>query len=94
MFFERYRSDLTTRARQIVAEAATESTHHPTTRIAVNGYTDMSGTANYNQALSVRRVRSVQIELMRDALQPAEIAIRGFGESNQLVPTAAGLREP
>jgi OOP family OmpA-OmpF porin len=94
VFFDWDRSDLTQRARQIIAEAASASTHVETTKIAVDGYTDLSGTAAYNQRLSVRRAMSVQAELIRDGVARGEISIHGFGESNPLVPTAQGVREP
>jgi outer membrane protein OmpA-like peptidoglycan-associated protein len=94
VFFDWDRADLSARARQIVAEAAQASTHVQTTRIEVNGYTDLSGTAAYNQRLSVRRARSVEAELVRDGVTASEIAIHGYGESNPLVPTAPGVREP
>jgi OOP family OmpA-OmpF porin len=94
VFFDWDRADLSARARQIVAEAAQASTHVQSTRIEVNGYTDLSGTAEYNQRLSVRRAKSVESELVRDGVAENDIAIHGFGESNPLVPTAAGVREP
>jgi outer membrane protein OmpA-like peptidoglycan-associated protein len=94
VFFDWDRADLTARARQIVAEAATASTHVQTTRIEVNGYTDLSGTAAYNQKLSVRRAQTVEAELVRDGVAESEISIHGYGESNPLVPTAKGVREP
>jgi outer membrane protein OmpA-like peptidoglycan-associated protein len=94
VFFDWDRADLSTRARQIVAEAAAASTHVQTTRIDVNGYTDLSGSAEYNQRLSVRRADSVEAELVRDGVPKTEISIRGYGEANPLVPTANGVREP
>jgi len=94
VFFDWDRADLTARARQIVAEAAQASTHVQTTRIEVNGYTDLSGTAAYNQKLSLRRAASVEAELVKDGIQKSEISIHGYGESNPLVPTAPGVREP
>jgi OOP family OmpA-OmpF porin len=94
VFFDWDRADLTERARQIVAEAAAASTHVPTTRIDVNGYTDLSGSAAYNQRLSVRRADSVEAELVRDGVPKTEIVIRGYGQTNPLVPTAKGVREP
>jgi outer membrane protein OmpA-like peptidoglycan-associated protein/opacity protein-like surface antigen len=94
VFFDWDRADLTARARQIVAEAAAASTKVQTTRIEVNGYTDLSGTAAYNQKLSVRRARTVEAELVRDGVPQGEISIHGYGESNPLVPTAPGVREP
>jgi iron complex outermembrane receptor protein len=94
VFFDWDRADLTDRARAIVATAAQASTQAQTTRIEVNGYTDLSGTQAYNQRLSVRRALSVQAELVRDGVAKNEIAIHGYGESNPLVPTAPGVREP
>ena len=93
VFFDWDRADLTVRARQIVAQAAQASTR-ATTRIEVDGYTDLSGTAIYNQRLSVRRAQSVQAELVRDGVGRDEISIQGYGEANPLVPTQAGVREP
>jgi outer membrane protein OmpA-like peptidoglycan-associated protein len=94
VFFDWDRADLSDRARQIVAEAASASTHQTTTQLEVNGYTDLSGTPAYNQKLSVRRARTVQAELIKDGVAANEIEIHGYGESNPLVPTAPGVREP
>ena len=94
VFFDWDRADLSTRARQIVAEAAGASAHVRTTRIEVNGYTDLSGSAGYNKRLSVRRGESVAAELVRDGVAREEISVMGYGEANPLVPTAKGMREP
>ena len=68
--------------------------HVQTTRIQLDGYTDLSGTSVYNQKLSIRRARTVQTELVREGVPVNEISIHGYGESNPLVPTAQGVREP
>ena len=94
VFFDWDRADLAARARQIVAEAASNAAQGGTTRIEVDGYTDLSGTPAYNQRLSVRRATSVKAELVRDGVAAGEIAVAGHGESNPLVPTAQGVREP
>ncbi len=94
VFFDWDRADLSARARQIVAQAAAASTRVPNTRIEVSGYTDASGTRTYNQSLSLRRAQTVEAELVRDGVPAAEIEVHGLGESNPLVPTAAGVREP
>ncbi len=94
VFFDWDRADLSLRARQIVAEAAAASTRIHTTRIDIDGYTDLSGTAAYNQKLSVRRAESVAVELVRDGVDRGEISLRGFGETHPLVPTGDGVREP
>ncbi len=94
VFFDWDRADLTDRARQIISEAAQATTRVQVTRILVNGYTDLSGTARYNQGLSVRRATNVANELVRDGVPRAAIATHGYGEANPLVPTAQGVREP
>ena len=94
VFFDWDRADLTLRGRQIVAEAASASARVQTTRIEVNGYTDLSGSPDYNKRLSVRRGEAVQAELVRDGVQPDVISITGYGEANPLVPTAKNVREP
>ena len=94
VFFDWDRADLTARARQIIAEAAQGSTKVQYTKIEVNGYTDLSGTATYNQGLSVRRAETVAAELVKDGVPRTAIDIHGYGESHPLVPTAAGVREP
>jgi len=94
VFFDWDRADLTDRARQIIREAAQASTRVQYTRIEVNGYTDLSGTPQYNQGLSVRRAQSVAAELVRDGVPRNAITIQGFGETHPLVPTAKGVREP
>jgi OOP family OmpA-OmpF porin len=94
VFFDWDRADLTARARQIISEAAQNVARVQVTRIEVNGYTDLSGTAAYNQRLSVRRADAVAAELVRDGVPRNEIVAQGFGESHPLVPTAPGVREP
>ena len=94
VFFDWDRADLTDRARQIIAEAAQNSTRVQVTRIEVNGYTDRSGSPQYNQGLSVRRANAVAAELVRNGVPRNAIVTRGFGEENPLVPTADGVREP
>lgn len=64
------------------------------TRIEVDGYTDTSGTAKYNQDLSIRRARNVAAELVKDGVPQAAISIEGFGETHLLVATGPGVREP
>ncbi len=94
VFFDWDRSDLSDRARQIVAEAAQNSTRVQTTRIEVQGNADRSGTPAYNQRLSLRRAQTVAAELVRDGINQSQIAIQAFGDTRPLVQTAAGVREP
>jgi hypothetical protein len=94
VFFDWDKATLSDRARQIVKEAADNSTHVQYTRIEVNGYTDTSGTPRYNMGLSIRRANAVKAELIKDGVPQNAIAIQGFGETHLLVPTGPGVREP
>jgi outer membrane protein OmpA-like peptidoglycan-associated protein len=93
VFFDWSKADLTDRARQIIGEAAA-ARGQGVTRIEVNGFTDRSGPASYNMGLSQRRANAVAAELVRRGVPRNEIVTRGFGEENNLVPTADGVREP
>ena len=94
VFFDWDRADLTDRARQIIAAAAQGSQRTGTTRIQVTGNTDTTGTARYNQGLSVRRAQNVAAELVRDGVPRSAISTQGVGFSRLLVPTGPGVREP
>jgi len=94
VFFDWDKATLTPRAQQIIAEAAANSTKVKYTQIQVNGYTDTSGTPQYNQGLSIRRAQAVAAELVKDGVPKGAISIQGFGETHLLVPTGPGVREP
>jgi OmpA-OmpF porin, OOP family len=94
VFFDWDKATLTDRARQIIREAADNSTHVQYTRIEVNGYTDTSGTPQYNMGLSIRRANAVKAELIKDGVPANAITTQGFGDTHLLVPTGPGVREP
>jgi outer membrane protein OmpA-like peptidoglycan-associated protein/opacity protein-like surface antigen len=100
VFFDWDKSYLTPRARQIVAEAASNSTHTQVTTIEVNGYADTShalpgarGQA-YNLRLSLRRADAVKADLIRDGVPANVIMVHGYGDTHLLVPTGPNVREP
>lgn len=100
VFFDWDRSELTARARSIVAVAAQASVHTTVTRIEVSGYTDNSAAhpgargEKYNMALSMRRADAVKAELVRDGVAGSVIDVHGYGQLHPLVQTAADTREP
>jgi OmpA-OmpF porin, OOP family len=93
VFFDWDKYNLTDRARQIIAEAAANSTKVQYTRIEVNGYTDTSGTPKYNLGLSIRRANAVKAELIKDGVPESAITAQGFGDTRLLVPTGPNVRE-
>lgn len=94
VFFDWDRATLTDRAKGIIKEAADNSSKVQYTRIEVNGYTDTSGTKQYNQGLSVRRAQAVAAELVKNGVARNAISIQGFGDTKLLVPTGPNTREP
>jgi len=94
VFFDWDKYNLTPRALQIIADAAANSKKVAYTKIESNGYTDTSGSAKYNQGLSVRRANAVAAQLVKDGVPKKDIVITGFGETNPLVPTGDNVREP
>jgi hypothetical protein len=94
VFFDWDKATLTDRARQIIKDAADNSTHVQYTRLEVNGYTDTSGSAAYNQKLSVRRAQAVAAELTKNGVPASAITIQGFGDTHLLVATGPNVREP
>jgi outer membrane protein OmpA-like peptidoglycan-associated protein len=94
VFFDWNKYNLTDRARQIIAEAAQSAKSTGTTRIDVGGHTDTTGTAAYNERLSIRRAEAVAAELVRRGVPRNEIAIAGYGATRPLVATGPNVREP
>jgi outer membrane protein OmpA-like peptidoglycan-associated protein len=94
VFFDFDSSQLTPDAQSIVATAAADALKGGSPRLDVTGHTDRSGSDAYNQALSIRRATSVQNALIANGVPADLIVIRGAGESEPLVPTADGVREP
>jgi outer membrane protein OmpA-like peptidoglycan-associated protein len=94
VFFDWDKATLTSRARQIIREAADASTHVQVTRIDVNGHTDTTGSAEYNKRLSIRRAEAVKAELIRNGVPANVITTQGFGFTELLVQTGPGVREP
>ena len=94
VFFDWDKSDLTPRATQIISEAASDSKTSSVTTLQVSGYTDTSGTADYNMGLSERRAKTVAAQLETDGVPASEIEIHAYGETHLLVATGPGVREP
>jgi OmpA-OmpF porin, OOP family len=62
--------------------------------VQVTGYTDTSGSPDYNQRLSVRRANAVAAVLVQDGVPQNDLVVTGRGENDLRVPTPDGVREP
>jgi outer membrane protein OmpA-like peptidoglycan-associated protein len=94
VFFDWDRSDLSAQALSTIRQAAGAFKTKGSARITATGHADKSGPENYNMALSLRRANAVKDALVREGVPAASIAVVGRGESQPLVPTADGVREP
>ena len=63
-------------------------------RLILTGHADRSGTSRYNQRLSRERADAVRQRLIRLGIGANDIAVFAKGESEPLVATSDGVREP
>jgi hypothetical protein len=86
-------SGLDAAARATISSAAEEFKRTGSAHIAVQGNTDTSGNADYNQALSERREAAVTSELVRLGVPVGAISGVALGESSPAVPTGDNVKE-
>jgi outer membrane protein OmpA-like peptidoglycan-associated protein len=82
VYFDYNSSQLGPAGREVVRFAADAYKARPPSTVQVAGYTDPSGSAGYNQRLSLRRANAVAAELQSDGVPPSAIAVSGNGESS------------
>jgi outer membrane protein OmpA-like peptidoglycan-associated protein len=93
VYFDWDSAILSSQAHQVIREAA-YAARTSYARITVNGFTDTSGTASYNQGLSLRRAQVVAAELERDGVPQAAISIQAYGGHYLPTPTSLNVRAP
>jgi len=69
-------------AKVILDEAAAILKRNPDVKVKVDGYTDSTGTKEYNQRLSESRAASVVEYLGAQGVETSRLTPRGFGEGN------------
>ena len=55
---------------------------HPGLKLAIEGYTDTTGTATFNQTLSEQRANAVRDYLVQQGLDAGTVTAQGFGPAN------------
>ncbi len=93
VFFNWDKSDITPEAASILDNAVSAYANCGMASVMLAGYTDTSGSAQYNVGLSERRNASVRDYLTARGVPGGRITSEGFGETNLRVPTADGVRE-
>jgi OOP family OmpA-OmpF porin len=69
-------------SRPVLDEAATLLKANPGVQVVVKGFTDSIGSAEYNQALSLRRAEAVYRYLVNQGVDPERLTVEGFGKTN------------
>jgi OmpA-OmpF porin, OOP family len=94
VFFDWDRSDLSPQARQTLQQVTQAYQQRGSARVIATGHADKSGPDDYNMALSLRRANAVKGALVQNGVPATAISVVGKGESQPLVQTADGVREP
>ena len=94
VFFDWDRSNLSDQALATIQQAANAYKTKGNARITATGHTDTTGPESYNMALSLRRANTVKDALVRNGVPATAIAVIGKGETQLLVQTGDGVREP
>ena len=68
--------------------------HFDRTYIYVDGHTDTTGSHQYNHELSERRAEAVAHNLITRDVLPGRLIVRGFGETDPIIPTGNNVNEP
>jgi OmpA-OmpF porin, OOP family len=94
VFFDWDKYNITPEGMQILEAAAAHWRAGGAVQIQVTGYTDLSGSAGYNQRLSERRANAVATVLQRLGVPREQMIVAGRGMNDPRVPTPLGVREP
>ncbi|OLD77152.1 MAG: hypothetical protein AUI33_04410 [Ignavibacteria bacterium 13_1_40CM_2_61_4] len=89
ILFKTNSSDLQSEATRNISDLAKILNKYPDTNILIDGYTDSTGTAEYNQHLSERRAESVSNGLKGVAVAGSRLTTRGFGEAQPVASNAS-----
>lgn len=94
VLFSTAKADLNTDARIALAKLSGIVLNYPTLKLAIGGYTDSTGTADFNMKLSQARADSVLGYLVTQGLDSGVLSAQGYGMDNPVADnsTAQGRR--
>ena len=80
VLFDYNKAELKPGAQGDIGKLAAFLQENPDRKVIVEGYTDSTGSASYNQSLSERRANSVRMALTRMGVDPTRIVAMGYGK--------------
>ncbi|MBQ0833277.1 OmpA family protein [Marinobacter sp.] len=95
VLFDLNKADLKSSGEQTVGRLAQFMREYEDRRVRVEGYTDSTGKASYNQALSERRAQAVRDELVSQGIERRRVETKGYGEQYPVAnnDTSAGRQQ-
>lgn len=92
VLFDFDKAELKPGAYPILDEALVVYELNPDLKVEIRGYTDSTGTAEYNLDLSQRRAEAVESYLEAKGVDPEAVSAKGYGAANPVAPndTPAG----
>ncbi len=94
VFFDWNKANIRPDAQQVLDAAVAYAKRRGLVRVNLAGHADRSGKASYNMGLSLRRAQAVRAAFVKLGISARDISLVGRGESQPLVATADGVREP
>ena len=94
LYFLEGRDELTPESRAELERVTQELKLRPVPEIVLIGHTDMVGTAEYNDRLSVARAERAREMLLDLGIKAPRMEVAGRGKREPLVPTEDNVAEP
>ena len=95
VLFDTGKADLRPDAREALAKLTGIVLNYPTLHLTIEGHTDSTGSAEYNQTLSEKRADGVRDYLVSQGLDVGSLTAQGLGVNNPVADngTAAGRQK-
>ena len=95
VLFDTGKYNLRSEAREKLAKLSGIVLAHQGLKLAIEGYTDITGSDEFNQTLSEKRAEAVRGYLIEQGLTQDSVTSQGFGKSNPVAEnsTAAGRQQ-
>lgn len=94
VFFGFAKCNITSEADAVLSEAASAAKSQGSASIKIVGHTDSVGSVSYNQKLSECRANAAKSNLVSKGIPDGAISTVGKGETELLVQTGDGVKEP
>jgi OmpA-OmpF porin, OOP family len=94
VYFDTGRATLTPQGRRVADDAVAAFKSSKATHVAIAGFTDTTGGAHANEALSRRRAETVRDYLVAHGVPLSDMAVGWHGETDLRVATGNGVAQP